>query len=162
MIFKDIKIGYPVYFLQKDGELKAYQGKVIAVSQPRFPQIQTTPTMQQTATSMVIDVTIETNGETKTYTIPETSSVVNAGMLVLSVDRDGVLREVEAVKSQSEEALRNIEKHKETVITCERILEDWNPAFAEKKAQDARISSIETEVKGLGAMLKDFISEFKK
>lgn len=111
---------------------------------------------------MVIDVTIETSGETKTYTIPETSSVVNAGTLVLSVDREGILREVEAVKSQSEEALRNVDSHKATITACERILEDWNPAFAEKKAQDARISSIENEVKGLGAMLKDFINEFKK
>lgn len=163
MTFKDIKQGYPVYFLQKDGEPKAYQGKAVAVSQPRFTQLQSNiPISQQMATSMVVDVTIEANGETKTYTIPETSSVVNAGTLVLSVDRDGILREVESVKTQSEDALKQVDKHKATVTACEHIMAEWDITFKEKKEQDARITSIENEVKGLGTMLKDFINEFKK
>lgn len=163
MTFKDIKTGYPVYFLQKDGELKAYQGKTLAVSQPRFPQLQpTTPMQQQAATAMVVDVTIETDGQTRTYTIPETSSVVNAGTLVLSVDRDGILREVVAVKSQSEEAIKQVDRHKANISACERIMEEWDVAFAEKKAQDARISGIENEVRSLSTMMKDFINEFRK
>lgn len=162
MIFKDIKIGYPVYFLQKDGVPKAYQGKAIAISQPRFPQLQTNLSLQQQATTMVVDVTIEGGGETRTYTIPETSTVVNAGSLVLSTDRDGILREVEAMRSSSEDALKQVEKHEATIEACNNILEEWNPIFAEKKHQDERITSLESEVKGLGVLLKDFINEFKK
>ena len=45
---------------------------------------------------------------------------------------------------------------------CDKILEEWNPAFAEKKEQDKRISGLESEVKGLSKMLADFINEFKK
>lgn len=81
---------------------------------------------------------------------------------VLSTDKDGILREVEAIKAASEEALAQVEANKEKVTKCNQLLEELNPAFAEKRAQDKRIEGIETEVKSLGALVRDFINEFKK
>ena len=80
----------------------------------------------------------------------------------MSTDKDGILREVEALKAASEEALSQVERHKQTVTNCNQLLEELNPAFAEKRAQDKRIEGIENEVKSLGAVLRDFINEFKK
>ena len=40
---------------------------------------------------MVIDVTIESNGKTATYTIPENLSVTYAGDIVLSTDKQGLI-----------------------------------------------------------------------
>lgn len=159
MLFKDLKAGYPVYFLDKN-ETKYYQGKVISVAVPRYDSSQIG--ISQQATSLVVDITIEANGATRTYTIPETSTLTYAANIVLSTDKDGIVREVEAMKSASEEALAQVEIHKQTVINCNQLLEDLNPAFAEKRAQDKRIEGIENEVKSLGAVLRDFINEFKK
>lgn len=159
MLFKDLKAGYPVYFLDKN-ETKYYQGKVISVAVPRYDSSQIG--ISQQATSLVVDITIEANGATRTYTIPETSTLTYAANIVLSTDKDGIVREVEAMKSASEEALSQVEIHKQTVINCNQLLEDLNPAFAEKRAQDKRIEGIENEVKSLGAVLRDFINEFKK
>lgn len=159
MLFKDMKPGYPVYLMDKEA-VKASTGKIINVSQPHF-QNQSQGSFQASA-QMYVDVTVETDGQTRTYSIPETLGVTYAGNLVLSVDRDGVLREVEAMKSRSEDALKDVEKHKETIISCDEILTGWNPVFAEKKKQDERISGLENEVKGLGSMLRDFINEFRK
>ena len=80
----------------------------------------------------------------------------------MSTDKDGILREVEALKAASEEALSQVERHKQTVTDCSQLMEELNPAFAEKRAQDKRIEGIENEVKSLGAVLRDFINEFKK
>ncbi len=161
MLFKDMKPGYPVYMLNKES-VKTVTGKVVNVSQPRFAnQLSANGNFQATA-QLYVDVTLEVDGQTKTYSIPDTLSVTYAGDIVLSVDRDGILRDVEAMKSQSEEALRDVDKHKATVASCEKILEEWNPVFAEKKRQDERICGLENEVKGLGTMLRDFINEFKK
>lgn len=80
---------------------------------------------------------------------------------MLSVDRDGILREVEVVKSRSEEALKCVEKHRETVKSCERILEEWNPEFAEKKKQDERIAGLEDKVDKMTEMLASFLAEHK-
>ena len=159
MLFKDIKTGYPVYFLDKN-DTTFYQGKVVSVAVPRYDTPQ--PFSQGQQNGLVVDVTIEANGTTKTYTIPETATITYTGYLVLSTDKDGILREVEALKAASEEALSQVERHKQTVTNCNQLLEDLNPAFAEKRAQDKRIEGIENEVKSLGAVLRDFINEFKK
>lgn len=159
MLFKDLKAGYPVYFLDKN-ETKYYQGKVISVAVPRYDSSQIG--ISQQATSLVVDITIEANGATRTYTIPETSTLTYAANIVLSTDKDGIVREVEAMKSASEEALAKVEIHKQTVANCNQLLEELNPIFAEKRAQDKRIEGIENEVKSLGAVLRDFINEFKK
>lgn len=159
MLFKDLKSGYPVYFLDKN-ETKYYQGKVISVAVPRYDSSKIG--LSQQTTSLVVDVTIEANGATRTYTIPETSTLTYAANLVLSTDKEGIIREVEAMKSASEEALAKVEQHKETLTKCSELLEELNPAFAEKRAQDKRIESIESEVRSLGNIVKDFINEFRK
>lgn len=164
MLFKDMKPGYPVYILQKGDTLKAVQGKTIKVSDPYFPPapIGQIPSPSLNTSQRFVDVTLESEGITNTYSIPETLSVSYANNLVLSTDKEGILRDVEAMKSQSEEVVRSVEKHQAIISGCEKILEEWNPAFAEKREQDKRISGLETEVKGLSKMLADFISEFKK
>ena len=162
MLFKDLKPGYPVYLLQKGDEIKALQGKVIKVSDPYFPPVSSGQMPSMSTTQRVVDVTLETDGVTNTYSIPETLSVTYANNLVLSTDRDGILRDVEAMKGQSEEVIRSVERHRSIIECCEKILEEWNPAFAEKKEQDKRISGLETEVKGLSKMISEFINEFKK
>lgn len=159
MLFKDMKPGYPVYLLDKDA-VKAATGKIVNVGQPHFPNTMN-GNLGQTA-QMFVDVTVEADGQTHTYSIPDTLAVTYAGTLVLSTDREGILRDVEAMKTRSEEALKDVDKHKATIGQCERILEEWNPAFAEKKRQDERISGLENEVKGLGTMLREFIGEMKR
>lgn len=163
MTFKDIRQGYQVYMLDRTDGLKAYIGKVTMKGSPRFQQPQNGALPDYTKVAQtVVDVTIEANGQTRTYEIPEASSTVNAGVLTISADKDGILRELKAIKAEAEEALSKVEAHKATVAVCDRVMAEWDTAFAERKAQDERICSLETEVRGLGAMLKDFINEFKK
>lgn len=157
MLFKDLKKGYPVFFFDRDA-VRYYQGKVISVAVPRYD----TPNFSTQQNGLVVDVTIEADGATRTYTIPEASTLTYAANLVLSTDKDGIIREVEAIKTTSEDALAGVERHKEMVSKCTELLEELNPVFAEKKAQEKRIEGIETEVRSLGALVRDFINEFKK
>lgn len=149
MTFKEIKQGYPVYMLHKGEELTADTGKVVTTTMPRFPQQYN----GGNALGMVVDVTIEESGTNKTYTMPADSNVVSSGNVVLSTDREGILREVEAMKAESEDILASMEKHKARAESCEKILTEWNPQLAEKKKQDERIGSLE---KGVGE-LKDLV-----
>ncbi len=161
MTFKDIRTGYAVYMLDKtDGSVKAMQGKVTAVGQPRFamPPNGQMPDMTKAA-QMVVDVTIENDGATHTYEIPEGSSVVSAGQLVLSVDKEGITREVQAIKNRSEEALKAIPGHEKNVKDCEEILSRWDTSFAEKRENEARFNGIESEVRGLKGMIERLIDK---
>ena len=158
MLFKDLKIGYQVYILHKGDDIKVGVGKVTAASPPRFPQTQGNfQTMQ-----MVIDVTIEENGESRTYTTPDSLSVTYAGNeLVIATEREGILKEVETIKAHNEDELSKVATRRALVEQCERVLAEWNPQFKEKRETEERFSKLETSMADLKGMLSGLIKELK-
>ena len=156
MLFKDLKIGYPVYIFHKDGEKRITQGKVTAISPSRLPQTPSLQTMQ-----MVVDVTIDDGGSSRTYAIPDNSSVTYTNGLVLSTDRDGVIREVEILRNQCAEELAKIDEYRKSVSECEKILTEWNPVFREKRETEERFSKLETSMSDLKSMMSGLIKELR-
>lgn len=162
MIFKDIKQNYPVFMLDKQA-LTITQGKAIAVAFPRLDL-----NKNAAVTQMVVDVTIEAEGKTATYTIPENLSVTYAGNLVLSTDRQGLVNEVEAMKTAAEQALSSMERQKEILAKSSALLAELNPAFKEKQETEKRFGQIENSIHEIKDLLKtqqeamaNFIKEFK-
>ena len=156
MLFKDLKIGYPVYIFHKDGEKRITQGKVTAISPSRLPQTPSLQTMQ-----MVVDVTIDDGGSSRTYAIPDNSSVTYSNGLVLSTDREGVIREVEILRNQCADELAKIEEYRKSVSECEKILTEWNPVFREKRETEERFSKLETSMSDLKIMMSGLIKELR-
>lgn len=111
MLFKDIKQTYPVFILYKQS-ITITQGTVTSVGFPRLDFNQGKP---NNVSSTVIDVTIEANGKTATYTIPDNLSVTYTNNLVLSTSKDGLVREVESMKASAEQILSSIDKQREIV-----------------------------------------------
>ena len=140
MLFKDIKQNYPVYILDKQ-DLSVIQGKATSVS---FPRMDMNPKIGKT--EMVVDVTIEVNGKTGTYTIPEGLSVTYAGNLVLSTDKQGLSGEIEAMKNNAEQILASVDKQKEILEKSSSLLAELNPVYKEKQETEKRFGSIETQV----------------
>lgn len=158
MLFKDLKAGYQVYILHKGENIKVNTGKVTAVSPPRFPQTQGNFQAMQ----MVVDVTIEEGGTSKTYTTPDSLSVTYAGNeLVIATEREGILREIETIKAHNEEELAKVAARKGIVAECEKILTEWNPQFKEKRATEERFAKLETSMTDLKSMLSGLIKELK-
>ena len=156
MLFKDLKIGYPVYIFHKDGEKRITQGKVTAISPSRLPQTPSLQTMQ-----MVVDVTIDDGGSSRTYAIPDNTSVTYTNGLVLSTDREGVIREVEILRNQCADELAKIEEYRKSVSECEKILAEWNPVFREKRETEERFSKLETSMSDLKSMMSGLIKELR-
>lgn len=158
MLFKDLKQNYPVHIFDKQN-VEYIQGKVTSVSLPRMQM----PNMNMNSlnNSMVVDITIDAGGRSATYTIPEGLSVTYAGNLVLSVEVDGVVKEIEAMNNTAEQVLNSVEKQKEIKKkTCELLVE-LNPVYKEKKDTEERFNKIETSVSEMKNMLSSFIREFK-
>ena len=164
MLFKELKQGYPVYILCKGERMRVTTGKAVNISLPYAPAMKggQPPEYNPMTMQMVVDVTVEADGVTKTYSIPETLSVTYADGIVLATSKDGIIHDVEAMKGQSVEVVNSIDKHKKIIEDCDRILEEWNPQLAETRKQDQRISGLEEKVEGIGKMLAEFINEFKK
>lgn len=166
MQFKDIKQGYPVYILNTN-ELRALNGKVINVSQPYFPNTPSFNATQQpfnpTTTQRMVDLTIEIEGRTQTYSVPENSQIVNTpDKMVISCEREGIIREVEAIKATKEERLKNREKDESDLKSCEEILATWNPEFAAKKEQEKRLSVMEDKIGNMEGKIGNVESMMKK
>lgn len=167
MNFSELRQNYPVYILNKT-DMLAIQGKVINAGSPYFhqPSQSGMPLPLTTPQSRVVDVTIDIQGNRQTFTIPESSSVtcaqVSGKELIIATERQGIVREVEVMKAQSEEVIASVDKHKSIIESCEKILSEYNPAFAEKQQQDLRITGLENKVESMSKMLSDFINEFKK
>jgi hypothetical protein len=71
------------------------------------------------------------------------------------------LREVKAVKSQSEEVLASVDAHREKVLRCEEIIGELDTAYKDKKEIDTRLSKVETFMAEMREDIRCLIKEFK-
>lgn len=153
MLFKDLQKGYPVFLLDRT-EITAKQGKIVDVSRPHFDN------QNPTNTQMVVDVTIELDGKVQpVFVIPENSPVAYTDKLILSPDRDSILREVQAIMSRNEEELKLIPVREKTVKQCQSIIEEWNPAIRQQRETDERMTKMEEAV---GKLRSDVNDKFDK
>lgn len=148
MLFKEIKQNYPVYILDKQ-EFQIIQGKATAVSFPRVEMNQKTG-----RTEMVVDVTVEANGKTATYSIPENLSVTFAGNLVLSTDKQGLTGEVEAMVANADQILTSVQQAQKIKDTASAILADLNPVYKEKQETEKRFGKIEGSISDMKDMMQ--------
>lgn len=155
MLFKDVKQNYPVFILDKQN-VKFTQGKVQSVS---FPHMDNSAPIGMNKT--VIDVVIEADGKSATYAMPENLSIVYAGDIVLSTDKDGIVREIEAMKMSAEQVLNSVDRQREIVEKSSQLLVELNPEFKAKQENEQRLSSLESSMKELKDMMKGLVKELK-
>lgn len=154
MLFKDIKQNYPVYILDKQ-KVTFIQGKVTSISLPHMDN--SNPMVMGKS---VVDVTIEADGKGATYTMPEDKSMVYAGSLVLSTDKESIVREVEAMKASAEQAIANVEKQKEIASKSTNLLTELNPIFKEKQENEKRMNKMESSIKEMGSTISELRDMF--
>lgn len=151
MLFKDLKTNYPIYIFDK-AVTSVQEGKVVNTGLPHFDL------NQPSYSRMVTDMTIKVGDITKTYTFKDDSDIGYADNLVISPNRDVILREVESVKDQSEQILEQVDLHKTTVDKCNKILSEFNPVFKEKKETEQRFSQLESSVTDIKTMLSNIMN----
>lgn len=156
MLFKDVKQNYPVYILDKQ-ELTFSQGKVMSVGFPRM-DVMSKP-VNPINTQMVIDVTVENGGKSATYTIPEGLSITYAGNIVLSTDKEGLIREIKAMKNSAESIINSMDKQKQILDKSNKLLSELNPAFKEKQEVDSRFANIENSINEMKEMFNKFLNK---
>ena len=153
MLFKDLKNNYPIFIFDRN-DVSVKEGKVVNIGIPHYDL------HYNTSTGMVTDVTIKIDDVTKTYTFKDSSEIGYSDNLVISPNRDSILREVEVLKDQSEQALKLIDTHKSNVEKCDKILSEFNPAFREKQENEERFSNLEKSVGDIKNMIFNLVNKF--
>ena len=141
-MFKDLKKGYQVYTLDTSGVPKFFMGTVVNVSEPRFAQSQLG--QYQQLQDRVMDLTIEVDGKSMTYVVPENQNV------------DPIMNHLNAMKRTSTDIVNSVDKNKEIIEACDSILEDINPTFKQTKDQDRKIKNLEEKVDRMGSSFDEF------
>lgn len=150
MTFKELKQGYPIYMLDKD-KLEVKCGKVRENSFPRIDQM-------NGQRQMVVDVSVECDGKTATYTMPEDSCVVYANNLVISTHQQGLTTEVEKMKEEAERILASVDRQEKIVNTADDLLAQLNPTLKEKRETEQRFLKIEGRMDGVDGKLDRLLS----
>lgn len=150
MIFKDVKQGQSIYLFDRNN-IDVQEGKVTQVGVSHVDTF-------NKPFEMVTDITIDQNGTIKTYTFKDSNEVSYAGQLMITPNRDAVLREIHVLKSQTEDALNKVDQYKETVEKCNTLLSTFDPVYKEKKDTDEKFEKLEQSIKEL----KELIAHIKK
>lgn len=154
MKFNEYKENYPIYAVYEKDGIDVKEAKVTAVSQPYFPQTSPT-TIASLSQNKVVDITIAIGDTSNVYTFPEGSSIASTRDNIVFTDREGVIRELNAVKSQSEEALNRVEQHKKRVEDCIDLLAEFDPVAKKDAEVNARFAKIENSVNGIESSIDD-------
>lgn len=115
--------------------------------------------LHSNASSLVVDITIEVDNKTATYTIPENLSITYAGNIVLSTDKEGLTHEIEAMRNSAEQVINSVDKQKEILEKSTKLLSELNPAYKEKQEADMRFSSLESQIGEIKEMFANFVKQ---
>lgn len=140
MYFKDLKPGYVIYIFNRDN-VTVEQVKVTHVSVPHFDSKN-----YPGNTTMVVDVSVGTEGMTKVYTLKNDTDTGYTDQLIITTDKQNIVREIEIAKAQSEEILSQVETHKKRIDKYTKILAEFNPAIKEKQEIDNRFGKLESSI----------------
>lgn len=167
-MFQSLRPNNQIFILHKDKPLLEV-GSVVSVSMPT-PKYPVPPVFGQTQ-EMVVDIVVKVNNQDITYQkLPANLEIADFGNngIVISDNKLAMNSEIMSLKQKSVDAINNINFHQQVVTTCDKILSDLNPEFAEKQQQQAEINELKSqvgdltrEISNLMQMNKDLIAQLK-
>lgn len=179
MLFKEIKPNHQVFVLNQQ-DITLTKGKITNTS---FPYVRDTRNpnnpMQGNYSPVnplnnerVIDISIEMDGRSATYSIPESLSVAFANNLVISTDIEGIIKELQSMNASSSQFLSTVDQQKEVQQNIYKrtseLLSDIDPASKEKQEIDKRFNNLESSmrdmknnIQDMSKSITDFLNEFK-
>lgn len=123
-MFRDLKKGFQVYTLDTSDVPVFRMGNVVNVSEPRFQQPQMGQMGQyQQLQDRVIDLTVEINGSSMTYVVPESRDVAMSNNITLACSVDPIMNQLNAAKRTSSDILDSIDKHRRTLEDAKQMFD---------------------------------------
>ena len=163
-MFQGLRQNSIFYVLDKQGEPTLKIGQVVSVSNPqaKFPTYQPGQFNPQPM-DMTVDVKVKMpDGEAEFKQLPANGQIANSGNVVVAESREAMCAEVEAMLRHSREVLDSKDYHEKVVKSCEQIMGVLNPQIAKEKAQEQKITQLESKVCGMEGTLSNIESMLQK
>ena len=150
MLFKELRAGQTVHMLNRmTAECKT--GTV--EENPSGPHyVPTQPTM-------MVDVTISTDGIRRTYTIPENLSVTYAEQWCICTDQADMKRELEGMQAALQKHISETPGKEKLLEKVKEKLLELNPQAKREQEYEDRLARLETGMNDIATMLKKMNGE---
>lgn len=151
-MFRDLQKGYSVSILEKNnGRIKYHNGTVVSRGEARY---ENKGFGQPMPTERIIDLTIEFDGKTQTYVVPENGNVASTAAITVACEPSYVTNEVQSMLKKSEDVLASIETHKTNIEECKNILSQINPSIGESQEYNRRLNAMESKMDGMSKLME--------
>lgn len=158
-MFSALNQGSPIHILERNNGLHYKVGELIGVTQPN-PYNPTINNNFITPGSPVI-LKVKVDGVVRDFPdVPSSNTVMtyNNGNIVVSETAQGIQNEVEAIHKRDKQTLASVPALEKEVADCEKIMEELSPSFAQDKARDERINSLDQKVSSMEGKLDQILT----
>lgn len=159
-MFQSVRPNSQIYIFHKGDNPKLESGFVTAQPVVR-PKYQVPPTFGQPQ-EMVVDIAAKVNGQTINYAglpaqLDIADTVSNGEAIVVSDSKEAMNAEIISLKQKSLDIINSVEFHKNLASSCDKILSELNPEFAEKQAQREEIDSLKSQMSEMSKNINDLM-----
>lgn len=164
-MFQTLRQGAALYILHKNDIPKIEIGEVVGVG---LPTPQFSATYQQNGQFLpqhnVIDIKVNVNGQTiDLQKLPAENVIADFGNngMVVSMSKDAILTEIATLRNNSQRVLDSVERHKQNILSCNKLIEDLSPEVKKAAERDKEIDGLKSEISGLKQMIEQLITQKK-
>lgn len=148
-MFQSLRQNSQIYIFHKGQNPSLEVGTItnIPVTKPKYAVPQTFGQPQE----MVVDLIVKVNDRIVNYnSLPASQDIAdcytNGESIVVSDSRDAMNAEILSYKQKSIDTINSLDMHKSIVESCEKILNNLNPEYAEKKQQQDEILHLKSQM----------------
>lgn len=163
-MFQNLRKGQNIYVLYKN-DPRIEIGEVDSVG---LPTPQFAPTQYQQYQSPVqkncIDVKVKLNNQIiDLQKLPAEGSIADFGSngMVVSTSKDAILQEIELMRTNSQKILDSVDRHKQNVEQCTRLIEELNPHLRQEAELRKQIETLTSELSSVKSQLSEVLNNQK-
>ena len=145
MDFNSLSSGSAFYVLRKTGDKPVLAvGTVVSKSVPRSSYDPSNPAAFNGMNQMVVDITANLDGRNELFRgVPATAVVDRAGDNVFTGSREEIMKAVDNMMRESRLELDRRPYYEAALVEGEKMMEQLNPSYAEKKEQSRTIQALQ-------------------
>ena len=148
-MFRSLRTNQQFYILTKGASPRLDVATVTNVTAP-VVKFQAMP-IPGTQPEYVVDVTVSLNGAQQSFQkLPADKDIADFGEgygnIVVADSRDAMNAEIQTLKKASENHIAKVSEEEAKIVAYEGILQQLNPEYAEKQAQELKIQNLENQI----------------
>lgn len=166
-MFQSLRQNSPIYIFHKGNVPTLEIGTVTNVPMVK-PKYSNTPIPQYgQPQELVVDLTVKINDRIVNYNgIPAQLEVAdtysNGENIVVADNREAMNAEIFSYKQRSIDIINSVDQHKSIVSSCDTILNDLNPEYAEKQQQQAELTQLKNQVATMAESMQKLIEQLNR